>query len=297
MIMDADKIVEALNGPADVYQREAVQAAMDHPDDVVPLLLEHLEEVLKEPERFVATDETSQLPVYAVVLLAHHQVLAANRLFVDLLSLPDETPFDLFGDLVNESFPIALWKTCGGDVTAIKQLAENSEANGYCRSSAIRSLSYGVAEGVLSREEIVKYIQSLFQLEEPPWSDGMVWNTAASALSRLWPGESMEVLRKAIDDGLVSPGYIGIRSIEAALEEGKEARLATLQQRSSKDLGEDPHEAMEWWACFQPERYRGGGGLGALLQEPRQKRQKKAGAKRKRKQARAARKKGRRKRR
>ena len=297
MIMDADKIVEALDGPAAVYQREAVQAAMDHPDDVVPLLLEHLEEVLKEPERFVATDETSQLPVYAVVLLAHHQVLAANRLFVDLLSLPDETPFDLFGDLVNESFPIALWKTCGGDVTGIKQLAENSEANGYCRSSAIRSLSYGVAEGVLSREEIVKYIQSLFQLEEPPWSDGMVWNTAASALSRLWPGESMEVLRKAIDDGLVSPGYIGIRSIEAALEEGKEARLATLQQRSSKDLGEDPHEAMEWWACFQPERYRGGGGLGALLQEPRQKRQKKAGAKRKRKQARAARKKGRRKRR
>jgi len=294
--MNAREILEALNGPADVYQREAVQAAMDHPDEVVPFLLEHLEEVAREPDRFAAEDYDSQLPAYAVVLLSHHKVREAHRLFVDLLSLPDETPFDIFGDLVHEHFPAALWKTCDGNVTEIKKLIENAEANGFCRTSAIRALTFGVATGGLVREEVVEYLKGLFRLEEPSWSDGMVWNAAASALSRLWPGESMEVIRQALDEELIDPGYIGPASLKRALEEGKEARLDALRQRSQKELAEDPHQAMEWWACFNPERFDGMGGLlGAPGHGGRRTGLQKNAAKRKRQQARAARKKGRRK--
>ncbi len=286
--MDAKEIIAALDGPTDVYQREAVQAAMDQPDEIVPLLLAHLEEVLAEPERFTDPDDPSQLPAYALILLSHLRIREAHRLLVDLLSLPGETPLDLFGDLVHENFPIALWKTSGVDITAIKGLIQNKATNEYCRAAAIRALLYGIAEGELSREEVVEYLQGIFTGDEAAREEYMFRSVAASALSRLWPGESMKVLRKAFNDGLIDTFFIGPENIEAALEAGKESCLATFESNALKDLVKDPHQSMSWWACFNPQQSsRGGRGQG---QEPKRRLSKNV-AKRKRKQAKAARKK------
>ena len=286
--MDAQEVLVALSGPSDIYQRDAVQAAMDRPDEVVPLLLEHLEEVVQEPERFKAADYESQLPAYAVVLLSHHRVAEAHRLFIDLLSLPGETPFDLFGDMVTETFRAAMWKTCGGDVTSIKRLIENAKANEYCRATAMRSLTFGVVDGGLVREEVVEYLQSLFSLPEASQGGGLVFDAAAAALCDLWPGESMEIITKGFKDEVIWPGYIGPESFEEALQEDKEAWLGRLRRWVPKELAKSPHEAMAWWACFR---------LGHSRRNAQRTRPKKNAAKRKRKQAKAARKKGRRKKR
>ena len=45
----------------------------------------------------------------------------------------------------------------------------------------------------------VTVIRGLFQPGEPTRSGGMVWNAAASALTKLRPGESRDVLRETFD--------------------------------------------------------------------------------------------------
>lgn len=287
--MNTNEIIEALDSPARVYQREAVQAAMDQKDEVVPLLLAHLEQVLLNPEKYVPPEYESNLPLYAVYLLSHHRVREVHPLLIKLMSLPEEMPFDLFSDAIHEGFPIALWKTCGGDPSEIIRLVENRKANEYCRASAIHALSYGIAEKVLPRKKVVEFLQGLFTGEESTPDEPMIWNTATLSLARLWPGESIHVLEKAFDDELVDPFFIGMEDVEHYLEEGKEARLAAFERESLKELARTPHEEMSWWARFNPSQNQGYS-FDDGSHAPKRKR---SADKKKRKQAREARKKGR----
>jgi hypothetical protein len=263
--MEPVEILQALDGSHDVYQREAVQAAMERRDEVVPLLLSHLEQVLDEPERFSDSGYESNLALYAVVLLSHHRVREANRLLVDLASLPGKTPFDLFGDLIHEGFPVALWKTCGGDPAHIIRLVRDRRANEYCRISAIDALTYGVADRGLPRQEVVEVLQGLFTGDDVSREEYTVLSGAAAGLARIWPGESMDILRGAFEKELIDPFYIDLSFINDRLDEGKEARLAATERAARKWLDRTPHESLEWWACFNPDRpvFRGMPGPGS----------------------------------
>jgi hypothetical protein len=286
--MDTNEIIEALGGTDRVYPREAVQAAMDQKDEIVPLLLEQLTQALEGPEKYAESNTESFLPIHAVYLLSYHRAREAHPLLVALMSLPGEMPFHLFGDAVHEGIPMALWNTCGGNPTDIIRLIENRAANEYCRSSAIQALTYGVAEKTLPREDVVKFLQGLFTGDEAAMGETLIWDAAASALADLWPGESMDILRKAYEDRLIDPGYINIHNVEFHLNQGKETQLAVFDQKALKDLGRTPHENMQHWAYFNPRSIQR-----PLFDESLAEKRRRTTAKKKRKQARASRKKGR----
>ena len=253
------EIITALDAPVRRYERRAVQAAMDRKEEICPLLLKYLTLVLRDPEKYSDPDENhSFLPIYAVTLLGHHRIREAHALLIELLRLPGEMPFDLLGGAVLSVCIPALWKTSGGDPTEIIGLIEDRKANEYCRSSAIRALTHGVADGTLPREQVIEFLQGLFTGNESSLMEPMIWNAAAANLARLWPGESMEVLKKAFDDGLIQPGYICLEDIEVHLNKGKEALLAEFERDALEALAATPHEDLQWWACFQRE----GGRLG-----------------------------------
>ena len=248
--MNAKEIICALNNPPRVYPREAIQAAIEQKDEVVPLLLGHLEKVLEHPEQYGESMEESLLPIYAVYLLSYHRVRKAHVLLIELASLHGEKPDDLFSDAVTEEFPKALWNTCGGDPTDIIRLINNREANEYCRSSAIQALTYGVAVKALPRKEAVEFLQGLLADEDSAMTEEMIWYAAVSGLARLWPGESMDILRKVYEEELVDSLFIGLEDIEFYLEQGKAARLSAFQQEVQRELNRTPHDEIQFWACF-----------------------------------------------
>jgi hypothetical protein len=230
-------------------------------------------------------------------LLGAARAREAHQVLVDLLSLPSDIVFGVYEDAVHENFPEALWKTSGGDVTSIKGLIENSNADGFCRTAAIRALLYGFAEDVLTRDEIVEYLQGLFTGEEASPPGDMIWNGAASALATLWPGESMDILSRALDEGLIDPDFIDLESVEKALADDKETLLQEYRRRASENLSENPHDTLSAW--FKPMTFPPA--LASRLNQavaPRPQARRSGpenAAKRKRKKARAARKRQRRK--
>lgn len=249
------EILAALEFNDGAYQREAVDAAIALKEEIIPHLIDILEELLADPAKFV--DEPRYFAhIYAVILLAHFKVHQAHQLIVDIFSLPEEFVSPLLGDTITEDLPTLLYRTCGGSVEQIKGLVLNKVAYDFCRSSALRALNFAVVGGIVSREEILEFYSSLFSGEEvEPVSD--FWSFVASAVYEIYPEELMDVIKQAYQNDLIWSGYIGLDSFERALKQGKEQTLAEIRADMQRSSLEDVHEHMSWWACFdQPKKTR-----------------------------------------
>jgi hypothetical protein len=57
------------------------------------------------------------------MLLGHFKKQSAHKLIIEIFSLPDNLPDQLFGDICTSNLPTILLNTCGGSVDHIKSMA------------------------------------------------------------------------------------------------------------------------------------------------------------------------------
>ena len=91
------------------YKREAVDAAIGLKDEIIPFLIDVLEEIIISPDEYSGM-ENYHAPVYATMLLGHFKEARAHTAIIDLFSLPESILEDLFGDLVFEDLPAILFR-------------------------------------------------------------------------------------------------------------------------------------------------------------------------------------------
>ena len=242
------KAFEVFDG---TYKRTEVDAALELQDEITPHLIGILEEALADPVAYASAQGYAH--VYALVLLGHFREHRAHRAIVELFSLPPDIPYQLFGDLITETLPIVLFRTCDGSVDLIKSLALNRSADEYCRGSALRALVYAAADGMIPRDEVLAFFGSLFTGDEAP-ADSDFWSMLASRVCALYPEELMGVIEQAYQDGLISSWFIGYESFREALKRGKEQALNRVKEEIRRQSPDDVHSYMSWWACFQPEQ-------------------------------------------
>ena len=63
----------------------------------------------------------------------------------------------------------------------------------------------------------------------------------------------MKTIRKAYDDGLVQPGFIGLEKVEEANGRNMEAALEALKGWVESRMPADVHGYISWFAEFQQE--------------------------------------------
>jgi uncharacterized protein DUF1186/SEC-C motif-containing protein len=251
--MDIQEILAQLERGEGRFPTAAVQEAMARREEIIPPLLEVLENVAQDPQPF-ASDGERMIHIYAMYLLAQFREPRAYPLLVRIVSAPGEVAFDLFEDSVTNDLGRILASVSNGDIRGMTSLIENPQANEYVRAAAMDGLLALVACGERSREEVMGYFKRLLQeLDRTP---GMVWDGLADSCADLYPAEAVAELRRAYEDDLVDPDFISWRDIERALERGQEAAMDELKQRRS--LITDVVQEMSWWACFHPDegRYR-----------------------------------------
>jgi hypothetical protein len=245
------KILEAFKIFDGIYKREQVDAAIELKEEITPFLIEILENVLTDPNKFIENDDRYD-HIYALMLLGHFRESKAHNVIIDLFSLPGEIPDELFGDLTTDDLPTILIRTCGGSIERIKSMASNKDADDYCRVSALNAMAYAVVESIVSREEVISFFGTLFTGDETDEISDF-WGLLANLVCDLYPEEIMDTIKKAYDDHLIASGMIRYEDFKKALEDGKEKcleRLKTDLQRRSLD---DIHDSMSWWACFNKE--------------------------------------------
>lgn len=233
------------------YERAAVDEAVAFKDAITPRLIGHLETLFADPVGYNA--EAHYAHVYVVVLLGHFREPRAHRVIMDIASLPEHVLDPLFGDMITEQFPWIFYATCGGSVGRIRDLILNRDAFIYSRVSAMRSLVYAMADGIINREEALEFFGSLFKGDEAEEGSDF-WNGLASAMADIYPEEMMPVIWKAYEDNLISPGYISQEDFAITLNLGRQYAFDRLREDMRRQMPDDVHEHMSWWACFNEER-------------------------------------------
>jgi hypothetical protein len=260
--MNLKEILSRLERNEGCFPRKAVAEAVDNRNEIIPALLQILNEVASDPQRF-ASDRDRMSHIYAMYLLAQFRETRAYPLLVRIFSAPGKLPLELAGDVVTEDLGMILASVSHGDVSGMASLVENEQANEYARCAAMDGLVRLVVCGEQSRDKIMAYFKSLFhKLERMP---SMAWNGLVSACAHLCPAEVVKEIRQAYEDHLVDPDFIRWKNIERALELGKETAVRDL--RRSHRLITDVEAEMEWWACFR-EDTRGAGGRKARFIAP-----------------------------
>ena len=246
-----NEILEAFRIFDGIYKREQVDAAIELKKEITPFLIEILEKVLAQPDTYIENDDLYD-HIYSFMMLGHFRESKAHDVIVDLFSLPNEIPHELFGDLTTSDLPIILLRTCGGSIERIKSMATNKDVDDYCRISALNAMAYAVVEGIASREEVITFFGTLFTGNETD-EDSDFWGLLAGLAYDLYPEELMDTIKKAYNDDLIASGMIRYEDFEQALEDGKDKCIERLKTDLERQSLDDIHDSMSWWACFDNE--------------------------------------------
>ena len=296
-----DEILEAFKIFDGNYKREQVDTAIELKEEITPHLIEILYNVLADPNPYIQNENLYD-HIYAWMLLGHFRESKAHNVIIDLFSLPDDIPHELFGDLATSDLPTILLRTCGGSIERIKSMASNKNADDYCRVSALRAMAYAVVDGITSREEVISFFGTLFTGNEADEISDF-WSLLANFVCDLYPEELMDIIKKAYDNELIFSGMIRYEDFKKALADGKEKSLERLKIDLERQSLDDIHDSMSWWACFneEPQSHAPPDGFEKNKQQnnldqstPKFKKKKNKAKKKKRKQAKASKRKNRR---
>lgn len=245
--MDIEELLARLDETDSAcFPQDLVEEAIARREEVTSRLLDILEDIDRDPEPWLA-DQAGMLHIWAFYLLALFRETRAYPLLVRIFSRPGEFAFELAGDVPTQDLGRMLASVSGGDVSGIRALIENEQANEYIRSAAMEGMVALVTTGQRTRDEVMAYFLQLFhQLERKP---GAQWDGLANVCADLWPQEAIEELKRAYEGGLVDPRCIAWQDIEQALALGQAGALREARYREPliADLARD----MGWMQRFQ----------------------------------------------
>jgi hypothetical protein len=191
-----------------------MNAAMDHPETVIPGLLGIVEEVLAEPGRF-AQDADYIGHIRALLLLAQFREAKAFPLVQSFLHLPEDTQEELIGDLVSEGMPSLLASTCGGDTETLVALASDSALDPMARAAAMDALLVLGFQGAVAWDRMMGCFEALLRVFEfrGKEEDAAAWAFLACCVADghllpLVPPLEDSFHREWIDADIITPGSL-----------------------------------------------------------------------------------------
>lgn len=233
--MNIQEILTQLKAPNEKLPYDALQAALEHQEQMIPELLQIIEHA-KDDFDYLWDHPDYLGHIYAMYLLARFREKSAYPLIVDFTaSLSNhEDPFLEVTEDITSNLGRILASVCGGDDSLIKSLIENEQAYQYARSEAIGALVSLVHCGEKSREEVLAYFQTLFREKiKRESSNDSVWNNLVQYSTALYPDVVHEDIKQAYADKLVDTRMISLEHVENQLKLGLDRVLKRLPRKYS----------------------------------------------------------------
>lgn len=241
--MEVAHILEELAYDLGELPREAIESAIAKKTQIIPYLLEILEDAIKRIDEIIE-DDNYQGHLYAMYLLAQFREERAYPLIIELFSFPGEIPHAIAGDVLTEDLARILASVCGKNIDPLIALIEKSSINEYVRAACQTCLVILVGCGLVSRLKVIDYFKSLFEgkLERVP---SFAWDNLAACCCTLYPEELYPYIRKAFEENLINTTFINLENVASIMSEEKQARLFHLFQNA--ELIDDAVSEMEKW--------------------------------------------------
>lgn len=244
-----EKIITELRYFNEIFPRDALKQAIERKDEMIPLLLAALDEVLADP-RIVTEDEDYMLHVYGLFLLAQFREKRAFSKAIELISLPPDDVEMMWGDGITEDFSNLLYSTYNGDLSLLEGVIENPAIGPYVRGAVLSVLGKLHLDGEITQEYLMTYLRKL--IAERAYDEATEFDFNAF-----------------IQDVVVDCGFVDmIEDIRSLYDKERIDRLFfggfdefVISVQDEQKRGGRVHyindviEEMHWWACFEkPER-------------------------------------------
>lgn len=250
--MQVEEIVAQLEINTRAFPRLALEAAIEQREAITSILISTLNKLTDNLEQLLEK-ENYILHIHALYLLGQFREPLAYPVIVKFFSVPGETALDVTGDIVTEDLGRIFASVSGGDIEPIKQIIEDSKINEYIRGAALEALLVLVAQGVISREEVIQYyakLYSAFTQEEEDY----LWTELVSSSAQLSAIELKEEIEQVFKQDLIDPFFLDEEDVNDDLQRGTEAALNKLRENPRYSFIENVISEMENWSCFQPEQ-------------------------------------------
>jgi hypothetical protein len=245
--MTAQDVLRVLAEDAAEYE-EALASADAHRQALVSPLLDALDRGMADP--IGASKQDASIFSYALYLLAKWREPRAYPYVIRWLSLREEEPFAIAGDIVTQDGARILAAVCVGNLEPIKALILNRHADEYGRSAGVTALALLAAWAEVPRTQVIDWFLWLARegLEREP---SAVWDSLAADCADIEALEVFPELRRAYDDGLIDPRSVGRSELDAVetMPPGEMVRK-TRERRPPID---DVAAATAWWDRSSPD--------------------------------------------
>jgi len=247
--MDIDWIIDELDTAGRKLPEEAICAARERRDEIIPILIDVLHSTSNEAREGMKPEGDAHF--FALFLLAEFQAKEALPAIIEAVSLPGDLPFDLFGDAITDTLARVLVSLADNGPDLLDSLIRNRELNEYVRWEAAQGYPYLVRDGTASREEAVERLRSHLR-DAIDNEDVEITGPLVSVLESLFPAEAYEEITEAYRRDLVETFLIGLEDVEDTLQRGEE-RMRDALDRLGPTLIEDTAEELRTWAAFREE--------------------------------------------
>lgn len=235
------EVLDALTS-ADAPLPEALTSADAQRDALVEPLLAALDRGIADPAGASADD--ARLFACALYLFAKWREPRAFPHVVRWLSLPEEGPFDIAGDIVTQDGHRILAAVWDGDLEPLTRLARDTTADEFGRGAGVRALALLGAWAEVPMDSVVRQLDWLARegLERAP---SQVWNDLASSVVDIEARSVFDAIRRAYAEDLVDPEFMSLAEVDAA--EASPAGEALELTRERYAPIDDIAHALSWW--------------------------------------------------
>jgi hypothetical protein len=243
--LSPSEILTTLSRDASVQPVAALASAEAHREALIEPLLSALERGIADAAS--ASIQEGNLFSYALYLLAKWREARAYPHVIRWLSLPEEKPFEIGGDIVTQDGARILAAVCDGDLTPIKNLILNRDADQFGRGAGVSALALLAAWAEIPREPIVEYFRWLAEegLEREP---NQVWNSLVAESADIEALVVFPALRRAYSDGLADPQSMSPEELDEVESAPPGRMLEAIRERQPPI--DDVAVATSWWSAF-----------------------------------------------
>lgn len=244
ILVDVDSILKQLDAPNGEFPEATIRTIQRHGEPFFPGLIALIDEARLAPDSPKTLERNGHL--IAMFLLTEFRVTQALPAIIEAVSLPEDGPFDLFGDVVTESLSSVFAALAVDQIEILTALIRNRHINEFVRSAAADGLVKMVGAGWRDRDATVALLRELLH-EATKNSDSEEARAASNALLDLYPEESSDEILESLS--LVNKDQdfpiFDTKYVEKVLREGKSATLGRL--RSNLGLIEDTVVELRPW--------------------------------------------------
>ena len=245
--MTPDQIFVALSG-TEGLPREAMAAAGQRRDEMIPVFLDHIEHLQSAGAETVTEEDFSRF-LFVFYLLGEWRDARAYRPLATLLRRDPALLDELLGDAITEGCARVVAAVCDGDLQPIFEVIEDEAADMFVRGGMIDALVMLALSRPVAKPVIAEYLESFFSadIEKPD----VLWGSWAFAVADLGLARLEPQVRQAFEREWISPEEADFEffqeQMRSAIENGSSRRFH--QIRNTK-LIENAVDELSGWYCF-----------------------------------------------